>query len=316
MEIFRHYYTETELNTNNFFKQHMNNFGFCNLDGSKINYSFSYDNDNIATSMRYKLDTKKQTYLYYNMNRSGKFSNYYWVHELSDIGARLSNGSIYYPTYRNALHSSGSTSPATVIFLPLKNNGFLLNIRSLTYQYTNWTPNPSSSSNDIRDKGFLINTPTPSLNVKIYGQNSMYNYTNGCTVGVFNFIGLPPCKSNLNWTYIIYTSASFDAWGNSNYNYKYIDFGDGKVLDLPFVSRYIRSLNSPTPAYNEPTYSNINENICSMIKLPYDNGYIDGVYLLTTAPQQLEDATFFSFDGRNFLNVFDNYVLELPPSTT
>ena len=80
--------------------------------------------------------------------------------------------------------------------------------------------------------------------------------------------------------------------------------------------RYKNTNNNPNPpAYNELTYTNVNENVCSMIKMPYDNGYIDGVYLLTTAPQQLEDATFFSFDGRNFLNVFDNYVVELPSST-
>ena len=317
MEIFRHYYTEAELNTNNFFKQHMNNFGFCNLDGSKINYAMpNTSSTGTTTSIRYKLDTKKQTYLYYDENRGDRYSLNGWTHELSDIGVRLSNNEVKYATYQQKIDVSEHTSAATVIFLPLKNNGFLLNIRSLTLQYVSFTPNPSNSSNDIRDKGFLINTPTPSLNVKIYGQNPMYVHSVGNNTGVFNLIGLPPCKANANWTYILYTSATMGDSSHSNYNYKLIDYGDGKVLDLPFVSNFIREYNSSTPAYNELTYTNVNNNICSMIKLPYDNGYIDGVYLLTTAPQQLEDATFFSFDGRNFLNVFDNYVLELPPSTT
>ena len=326
MEIFRHYYTETELDTNNFFKQHMNNFGFCNLDGSKINYEMANGYADVygprAVAMRYKLDTKKQTYLYYNMARlRGWYYPYLYSHELSDIGVRLSNGSTYYATLKEYQQTGQTTSPAIVIFLPLKNNGFLLNIRSLTWCYSEWLPNPSTSSNNSKDKTFLMNTPTPNLNIKIYGTNYMIgnNYPY-CSTGVFNLIGIPPCKGNLNWTYILYTSAAFgkDSQGTvSYYNYSLIDFGDGKVLNIPFKSNFIRPYDAtPDKVYNELTYTNVNNNICSMIKLPYDNGYIDGVYLLTTAPQQLEDATFFSFDGRNFLNVFDNYVVELPPSTT
>ena len=323
MEIFRHYYTGTELDTNNFFKQHMNNFGFCNLDGSRITYEMANGYGNVygpkTVAMRYKLDTKKQTYLYYNMTRlRGWQNNDFYSHELSDVGVRLSNGSTYYATLKEYQNDGRATSPAIVIFLPLKNNGFLLNIRSLTWCNSYWPPNPSTSSNNPKDKTFLINTPTPNLNIKIYGTNSMYGYYLYCSNGIFNLIGIPPCKGNSNWTYLLYTSAAFgNNAATSNYNYSLIDFGDGKVLDIPFKSNFIRPYNATSDkVYNELTYTNVNNNICSMIKLPYDNGYIDGVYLLTTAPQQLEDATFFSFDGRNFLNVFDNYVVELPPSTT
>ena len=89
---------------------------------------------------------------------------------------------------------------------------------------------------------------------------------------------------------------------------------DGKVYDMPFKSNFIRSTS--TTSYNELTYTDINNNVCSLVKMPYDTGYIDGLYLMTTSPQQLEDCTFFSFDGRNFLNVFENYVLELPSSSS
>ncbi len=313
MEIFRHYYTASEMTTNVFFKQHMNNFGFCNLDGSKINYAFGYYSP-VDIAMRYKLDTKKQTYLYQQSTRHNRVYGGSYCNTISDIGARLSNGSTYFSNF-NAGVTYRSTSPATVVFIPLINNGFFINIRALTCGYNTWTTDLQNSE-DPRDKTFLVNTPTPSLNTKIYSQQNYTVSAYEAGTGVFNFIGLPPCKTNPNWTYILYTDASYNYNTKRLYNYKLIDYGDGKVLDLPFVSNFIRAYDSPTPAYNEPTYSNINENICSMIKLPYDNGYIDGVYLLTTAPQQLEDATFFSFDGRNFLNVFDNYVLELPPSTT
>lgn len=303
MEIFRHYYSPEEIGSSNFFTQHMNNFGFCNLDGARINYTWNGTSSPTA-SFRYNLDSKKQTYLFLNPRRTIGVYYYYTLH---NMGVHLSNGTVYYSNDTTNSPSNNSISPATVIFLPLKNNGFLLNIRALGYS----SPNPSTISNDARDRGFLINTPTPSLNTKIYMTNRVDDYRH---TGVLTFIGIPPCKGNINWTYLLFTSATFNGNYTSNYNYAYIDYGDGKVIEMPFMSNFIREVGN-YPAYNELTYTNVNENICSMIKIPYDNNYIDGLYLLTTSPQQLEDATFFSFDGRNFLNVFNNYVLELPPST-
>ena len=310
MEIFRHYYTAAELNTVNFFNQHMNNFGFCNLDGSKIDFNWTY---NSSINMRYKLDAKKQSYLNFS-TASNYYYGQHWNRALTDLQFHASNET----TYGVIKSSSGGygmapcTVPATIVFLPLKNNGFLLNVRSINISEGRNTSSDLTESNDSRDFTFCCSTPTPSLNTKIYGTNATSANTPST---VMNFIGVPPCKFNQNWTYILYVDSAY----STNYNRRYqyiIDFGNGKVFDLPFKSNFIRDYHLSTPAYTEPTYSNINENICSMIKLPYDSGYIDGVYLLTTAPQQLQDATFFSFDGRNFLNAFDNYVFELPPSTT
>ena len=306
MEIFRHYYPASEFATSNFFKQHMNTFGFCKLDGTRIDYNYDTHSQ---SNMRYRLDGKKQTYLSYNWWTGNNSNTYY---SLTDLGIHLSNGETYYAGKRTGDHYGNGISPATVVFIPLKNNGFLLNYRAIQERNYNEN-NPSIYSNDDRDKTYLINTATPSLNIKIYDTGGEPNapYYGGRT-GVTTFIGLPPCKGNSNWTYLLYTSGSWNN-GSKDNRYTYIDFGDSRVLDMPFRSEFVRELNQ-YPAYNEPTYSDINNNICSMIKLPYDNNYIDGLYLLSTAPQQLEDATFFSFDGRNFLNIFDNYVVELPSS--
>ena len=313
MEIFRHYYTAAEMATQDFTNVHLNNFGFCNLDGSKINFNWK---GTATLNFRYGLDNKKQTYLYIYADGTSE----HWTINLCSIRCHLSSGTNLQPCLRNTNTSeAGGGSPATVIFLPLKNNGFLLNVRSLN-SYNGSAPNFSTWSNNSRDSTFCINTPSPSLNVKCYGTNT-YSWQAMPTNDVLTFIGIPPCQGNINWTYLFYSDTPFYSYwsGAQHYDgriyYKYIDYGDGKVLNLPFASNFIRKYNSSIPAYNELTYTNINENVCSMIKMPYDNGYIDGVYLLTTAPQQLEDATFFSFDGRNFLNVFDNYVVELPSST-
>ena len=330
MEIFRHYYSDTEYHTSNFLKQHMNNFGFCNLDGSKINGTINTNNQHF----RYKLDTKKQTYLSWWTQWNSHDNNL-----SQDLMPRLSNG-YWYSGMKSSDYGSIPTGLGNVVcFLPLKNNGFLLNYRGCGVDYYSGSSakylNPSTSSNDVlqRDKNFLVDTPTPSLNIKIYGTNTTTRWKTSTNT----FIGLPPCKGNLNWTYL-YHSCGWQAneqgqglhpvgtnpimpdWEvrSTNSMWCFIDFGDGKVIDLTkdsnsFKSPFIRNIN---PTYNDPIYTNINANICSMIKFPYDNSYIDGIYLLTTAPQQLEDGTFFSFDGRNFLNAFDNFVVELPPSTT
>ena len=309
MEIFRHYYTAAELNTLCFHNQHLNNFGFCNLDGSKINYDWEY---NTSLNFRYKLDSKKQTYFVQQVPSQAYYGQH-WSRMLGTISFHSSDGQTMGGPWGTPNGSGGcQAAPGTVIFLPLKNNGFFLNIRSASLYSSNIYNIGSSNANDQRDYSFNVSTSTPSLNTKVYCTNTIGYYSSSYP-GVLNFIGIPPCKGNLNWTYIFYTVTAYSNNGTMIYR-DIIDFGDGKVFDMPFKSNYIRQMNGST-AYTEPTYSNINENICSMIKLPYDNGYIDGVYLLTTAPQQLQDATFFSFDGRNFLNAFDNYVFELPPST-
>ena len=320
MEIFRHYYTGEEWGTGIFYNQHLNSFNFRNLDGSVI----SGCNAMVPTSMngsswRYNLDAKKQVYLYFGANHQ------FYNRKISSdmIGVHLSDNTTHYHAGDVMFDYSNVTAyrPTTVVFLPLKNNGFLLNIRSIGSRYNGGAaPNPSTESEDPRDLGFCTPTSTPSLNVKIYRKpiNEGHFSSYDSVTGVLTFIGLPPCKGNSNWTYIYFAFNYNYLWTSNHMSYdnntcNYIDYGDGRVISLPFKSNYIQKYD--IVSYNEPTYSDINNNICSMIKLPYDNSYIDGVYLLTTAPQQLEDATFFSFDGRNFLNVFDNYVVELPSST-
>jgi len=60
-----------------------------------------------------------------------------------------------------------------------------------------------------------------------------------------------------------------------------------------------------------------NPNVCVLTKYPYDNGFIDNLYMMTTCPNSYEQGQttqgdFFSFNGRNFINIFGNMVIELP----
>lgn len=325
MEIFRHYYSggqNGEWTTSIFFQKHMNDFGFCKMDGSPITMDWTAQSGDLT--MRYKLDPKKQVYLYNDAYHYGSQTPPRGLCSCAaNICCHLSDQVPSYQPHQVYHHMADNSTggeyvtlygDATVIFLPLKNKGFLLNIRGgKNVNHQSDGSNPSYYSTDPRDKGFLLTTPTPSLNVKIYSNS---NRQGSGAPGVLTLIGLPPCKGNNNWTYLLYTRNAFLSPSGelANYTKALIDFGDGRVYDMPFKSNFIRSTS--TTSYNELTYTNINNNVCSLIKMPYDTGYIDGLYLMTTAPQQLEDCTFFSFDGRNFLNVFENYVLELPSSSS
>lgn len=312
MELFRHYFTAEEWATSIFFTQHLNDFGFCNLDGSVINVAW---NDTTG-KIRYNLDNKGEVYLAQRYN-----SSYLCPPAIFPFLSGLYNPpkvdyDIQYIRYYNEYNLSGYVSlPVTVFFIPLINKGFFLHIRS---NNTDGNQSPLSISNDERDKTFSLNTPTPSLNIKVYGTKSDgYNYLRSQGSGVLNFIGLPPSTGNpLHWTYLCYTGTGYFA-GNTEDNNQYInyaiDYGNGRVTDMPFRSGYTRDYNNGNPiSKNNLTYTNVNANVCSLIKMPFDTGYIDNIYLLATAPKLLEDGTFFSFNGRNFLNVFENYVLELP----
>ena len=54
-------------------------------------------------------------------------------------------------------------------------------------------------------------------------------------------------------------------------------------------------------------------NICSLIKYPYEGGFIDNLYIMTTSPARFgDDVACFSIDGHNFMKVLENIVVELP----
>lgn len=294
MELFRHFYTTSEWQTSSFFQQKLNDFGFSDLDGSLINAEW----DDASFAFKYKADASGQMNLIASTSSTWRGVNF---------NIKLSDNNIY-RFYDDGSSSGRYGAPTTIVFIPLINNGFYLNVRTVggTANF-----NVEDRTNDNRDKTFNIDTPTPNLNVRVYGTTEITD----AGAGVINLIGLPPCSGNpFNWTYILYTRNAYfhDNTESSSYTHSLIDYGQGRVLDLPFRSNYVR-MDQHT-SHNASTYTNINANTCSLIKTPYDNGYIDNLYLLATAPQELSDATFFSFNGRNFLNVFDNYVVELQPS--
>lgn len=64
-----------------------------------------------------------------------------------------------------------------------------------------------------------------------------------------------------------------------------------------------------TPSHK---FYNINSNVCTLTRVPFENTFLDGLFLATTYPMQSIEGKVFSFGGRNFLGVYENLVVELP----
>lgn len=172
-----------------------------------------------------------------------------------------------------------------IILIPLINGGFLYN-----FKYYPGPPTGPTHEKPI--------DPTPKLQIAGGSNTINTSYTGNRTL-----IGIPnTLKTNLNnYLYFGISGLRDPTYGN------YVEY---------FLTDYqhTRTLNS-IPYINTANtdYTDLNNNICTLIKMPYDNGYLDNVYMMATRPGELtKEGSFFSFAGRNFINVYKNLVLELP----
>lgn len=169
-----------------------------------------------------------------------------------------------------------------LIFIPLKNNGFFLTNRTPKYTY--------HSGNYYNDFN-----PSPPL-----GIDSLMQYLDGQDVVPSFLTGIAPTQSSIINNYIYFFGGGVPV---NDYYTRTIDTQKGGIFD-------------PTQVYGDTASSmvrtNINENICTLMQMPYNSYFLDNIFLMSTAPQQLKDCSFFSFGGRNFFNIIDNIVVELP----
>lgn len=179
----------------------------------------------------------------------------------------------------------------SIIMMPLINGGFLYNVNFLN-RY------PGSPTN------YTIRTIDPTPKIKIVGEydDTLCNLeTNRTLIGVPNTL-----NTNLNnYLYFGLTGAYDGATKGDITQFKKFfltDYQNASTLtSIPFINT------------DSTDYTDLNNNICTLIKMPYDNGYLDNVYMMATRPGELtKEGSFFSFAGRNFINVYKNLVLELP----
>lgn len=211
-----------------------------------------------------------------------------------------------------------------VFFMPLKDGGFLLNNKLPDYMGSTYGELGKSTFN-MKIMPITYSEGIPSaigIDSTDEGRSPFYN----------TLIGIPPTNKSAisNYIYIFssYQRKSYASsigyvpvfWDNrGNYFTDLTPFFD---LQTNTITRYnfFKMHNKyyrPTSAEVNKQYMNFTPNVCILSKVPYDNGFIDNIYYMTTCPTaSMSDdnyrGIFFSFNGRNFINIYGNMVLELP----
>lgn len=205
-------------------------------------------------------------------------------------------------------YSNIDTSNLGFWYIPLK-NGFLMQSYVIqpppsgptafhTDQYF-FNP-PLFFCNDINER--LIEYPTTGVT-----KSSM----SGTMLGLYDF-------TNNRMNYICFNSVG-SYYNEPNPDYMILDNNYCKTIDYPNTSpaqrgtSEIMNLVDTMPFLDrELEYTNVQANNCVLIKYPYEDRFLDGIYICSTAPTaECLEGKFFSFNSRNFLGVHKNLVVEL-----
>ena len=175
----------------------------------------------------------------------------------------------------------GSYPPITIFFVPTKNNGFYT-ISYCPYLFY----------------GIGVICPTPGL---ISFTKDMPHATSSVefqrysgTLGFFNNV-------TNEWNYLVKSG------GYTGQNIYLDDRGKG-----------VLNANTALSIDTNGTKTDVKQGVCTLIKPPYNNGFLSNIYMVSTSPAQgTNDANgtdnkFFSFNGRNFYGFCSNMVVELP----
>lgn len=312
MEYFRKIITRDDV-TNGNVGAYLSNFGFVDQDGKTLSGKNLYQTP-MTTQIYWKNDDNKfscvrsidpttdnamgYTYRYYSSGGwqyQGPMANSDADHWQSSL---LGPTSIYQPGTENKNYSQLS-------LIKLTNGGFIWNTRFL---YRETSPvslvlmNSNYYNSSWTDTGRLLNYINPNQNMTV--------------------IGIAPSQSSIaiqpTYTYISY----FKLDGEDSWNYKYLrmlwDFGD-KIINNTQADHHVGNFTRTTPGYenliydiNNAQYTNLNKNVCVLIKMPYESGYLENIYIMSTAPSNFKSGGVFSFAGRTFINLYSNIVVELP----
>lgn len=286
----------------------LQNLGFINYDGKQeienissvshnIRYNFKWnkethsspDAEHLGLCFRYVGSGNTSTFCFFD----GCFSNY-----------GLGESAI--------IQAAQSTCYNNLWFIPLINNGFLLSgYYSDELQYLDAKQHPASTAVFHITPAFF----TPSNFIKVlkqYDQKQgvVINGTDmtGCVIGIFNNV------TNEMMYFQTYARLGC-AYGNTinfaQYGDGYCDYTAQNVGTQP-----IQFKESDMTQYQDEyqwTHTNYSQNICTLIHMPYENKFLDNMFICTTCPNDHPiEGQFFSFGGRNFLGFYKNLVVELP----
>lgn len=173
----------------------------------------------------------------------------------------------------------GNYPPITIFFVPTKNNGFYtISYCPYTF-YSAICPTPGLIS-------FTKDMPYASTSVDLQRYSGALGFFNNVTN---------------EWNYIVKSGSK-----------------PGQSIYLDDRGRGILDANTALSIDTNGTKTDVKQGVCTLIKPPYNNGFLSNIYMVSTSPAQgTNDANgtdnkFFSFNGRNFYGFCSNMVVELP----
>ena len=119
------------------------------------------------------------------------------------------------------------------------------------------------------------------------------------------------------------SAGSFGFYNNitNKFNYYYQDwYANSNLLDGNDGS----FIGNAMVDSNGTSYTDVKNNVCTLIKYPYQDGFLNNLFIISTAPERTRwdvwkntqglTGKFFSFGGRNFFCPVYNLAVELPAS--
>ena len=296
MNFYRHR-LEDSVGTDfrNIMPANLDSWGFCLVDGSPI------------TSVNEIIGTKTWNCFKWKYDSTSTANTFY--HTLKCDNATNNPG---FFIYNGVQYAMGAVQANTFFFIPLKNKGFIL--RSELSDTLSSTP-IFHSSKYYRQKGWNYSESYPMNTIVGLFNNNLSNPM------IYLQIGKQVPKVLLDPETLIPYYAYDSSSNYPDYRFDFI-VGNSLIKFPNFIEDFHcygigdtnHSPNYVATEYNftENKYTNTIQNVCTLIRAPYENQYLDNLYIVTTKPCDLIDGKVFSFDGRNFLGIYDNLAVELP----
>ena len=305
MDFFRHNY-DTSTDYLNRWTSDFDNMGFVQYDGTSL--LDLADPSARPPMMKWKYESLT------NPNETTGYGQVFFSNHSAGGNAYLQFYQVYGRTV-NYDWSKEDSSSSVVFFIPLKNKGFLYRLQTKNTLTTvqpfrkflypkEITGNTKGGSRDwVEFIGFQSNVSSISP----------YSYiTLGHTIGYQQ----KNSDTGTNNRQYYEDLQEFPTQNYSSYDYYHRIWIDGVTRYLNFIdgaNMYSPKEGPTNQGEWKPLLTvDVNQNVCTLMHVPYDNTYLDNIYLLVTAPQEDMDSKFFSFGGRNFLNLGTNIVVELP----
>ena len=280
----------------------LSKLGFIGRNGEDISTYYA-TNDNTIRYFKYSKDLNENPY-YFSYKR-GTFSN------------GQDNNFIFYNNARQTASTTDCYTGIGIIFIPLKNNGFYMNVIAPPHGSDSFSqyniPSPPIYLTRQHESQSSVNSPR--YRSSGYCLNLFYLFPNVDDIGASRDVWLGSRTS-----YAANSNSDWIITGGLGYVYAFTDSyycinhagtrGNGWNVDQ--FNDFIDPSTNTRLASTGYDYVDVNSNVCVLTKIPYNNGFCDNMFAMTTAPQEIFPARFFSFGGRNFMNVWDNLVLELP----